>query len=150
MHNITFHALKRICGLSSILDDASEKQHLKQESIFNIYLLMSYMYVYHKEVCSAHESQKGALLKLDLQKVVSHLKWVLGIKPRSQARAPSAPDNWAIFPVADRCCKRRSSLILYFMNSEWTNTVIKPQPFRFRNESPVSSRSLTRLLIENS
>lgn len=93
MHAITFHALKRICGLSSILYDASEKQHLKQESIFYIYLLMSYVYVYHKEVCSAHESQKGALLKLDLQKVVSHLKWVLGIKPRSQARAPSAPDN---------------------------------------------------------
>lgn len=39
MHDITFHALKRICGLSSILYDVSEKQHLKQESIFYIYLL---------------------------------------------------------------------------------------------------------------
>lgn len=57
------------------------KQHFKQEIIFYIYLL-TYVYVYHKEVCSAHRGQKGALL--DLQKVVNHLKWLLGIKPRSR------------------------------------------------------------------
>ena len=57
-----------------------------------IYLLCIYR-------CPQRPEEGIGTLELDLEEVMSHLRWVLGTEPRSSARAASALNLCAISPA---------------------------------------------------